>query len=246
MPTHTPHSERINAAVGILKSHPTLTAAMAMKVAGFSEDDCSNPGGRHASTSIETFFPPSRISDLLGTITPVGENCLILASNNDPDAFVGIAGSMGRIERANDNAAYDELRSVDAVACDGRMRRNTPGAREERTDTCGWAARMSCTQQSTNDGSGRGWTTATLRALDVGIGDDATQHKTSRRDRNTPGAREERTGGDEEEEGREGQDGTTIDAERGTSDDDDDDKKEGATMMEGRREEEERAVVEQQ
>jgi hypothetical protein len=42
-------------------------------------------GGRHALTSIETFFPPSRISDMLGTITAV--------------AFVGIAGSMGRMER---------------------------------------------------------------------------------------------------------------------------------------------------
>ena len=43
MPKHTPHSERINAATGIMKSHPTLTAAMAMKLAGFSEEDCSNP-----------------------------------------------------------------------------------------------------------------------------------------------------------------------------------------------------------
>ncbi len=38
-----PHSERINAAAGIIKNHPTLTAAMAMKLAGFSEEDCSNP-----------------------------------------------------------------------------------------------------------------------------------------------------------------------------------------------------------
>jgi hypothetical protein len=45
MPKHMPHSERINAAAGILKSHPILTAVMAMKLAGFSEDDCSNPGG---------------------------------------------------------------------------------------------------------------------------------------------------------------------------------------------------------
>jgi hypothetical protein len=52
-----PHSERINAAAGILKSHPILTAVMAMKLAGFSEDDCSNPGGGHASTSIMTIFP---------------------------------------------------------------------------------------------------------------------------------------------------------------------------------------------
>ena len=43
MPKHTPHSERINAAAGIIKNHPTLTAAMAMKLAGFSEEDCSNP-----------------------------------------------------------------------------------------------------------------------------------------------------------------------------------------------------------
>jgi hypothetical protein len=69
----------------------------------------------------------------------------------------------------------------------------------------------------------------------------------TRGDRNIPGAREERTGGDEEEEGREGRDGTTIDAERGTSDGDvDNNKKEGATMMEGRREEEGRAVAKQQ
>ena len=66
--------------------------------------------------------------------------------------FVGIAGSMGRMERANDNAAYDESRSVDAVTGNGGMRRNTPGAREERTDARGRAARMSSTQQSTNDG----------------------------------------------------------------------------------------------
>jgi hypothetical protein len=43
MPKHTPHSEHINAAVGIMKSHPTLTAAMVMQLAGFSEEDCSNP-----------------------------------------------------------------------------------------------------------------------------------------------------------------------------------------------------------
>jgi hypothetical protein len=43
MPKHTPHSERINAAAGIIKNHPTLTAAMAMKLAGFSEENCSNP-----------------------------------------------------------------------------------------------------------------------------------------------------------------------------------------------------------
>jgi len=43
MPKHTPHSERINAAASIMKSHPTLTAAMAMKLADFSEEDCSNP-----------------------------------------------------------------------------------------------------------------------------------------------------------------------------------------------------------
>ena len=74
-----------------------------------------------------------------------------------------------------------------------------------------------------------------------------TRHDMTRGDRNIPGAREERTGGDEEEEGREGRDGTTIDAERGTSDGDvDNNKKEGATMMEGRREEEGRAVAKQQ
>ncbi len=83
--------------------------------------------------------------------------------------FVGIAGSMGRMERANNDAAYNESRSVDAVTGDGGMRRNTPGAREERTDAHGRAAQMSSTQQSTNDGngSGKGWTTATLRDLDV-------------------------------------------------------------------------------
>ena len=43
MPKHTPHSEHINAAVGIMKSHPTLTAAMAMQLAGFSEEDYSKP-----------------------------------------------------------------------------------------------------------------------------------------------------------------------------------------------------------
>jgi hypothetical protein len=41
MPKHTPHSEHINPAVGIMKSHPTLTAAMAMQLAGFSEEDYS-------------------------------------------------------------------------------------------------------------------------------------------------------------------------------------------------------------
>ena len=43
MPKQTPHSEHINAAAGIMKNHPTLTAAMAMQLAGFSEEDCSNP-----------------------------------------------------------------------------------------------------------------------------------------------------------------------------------------------------------
>ena len=43
MPKHTRHSEHINAAAGIMKSHPTLTAAMAMQLAGFSEEDYSNP-----------------------------------------------------------------------------------------------------------------------------------------------------------------------------------------------------------
>ena len=43
-----------------------------------------------------------------------------------------------------------------------------------------------------------------------------------------------------------GRDGTTIDAERGTSDGNvDNDKKEGATMMEGRHEEEGRVVADQ-
>ena len=46
--------------------------------------------------------------------------------------------------------------------------------------------------------------TAMLRASDVGIDNDATQHDTARCKRNMPGVREERTGGDEEEEGREG------------------------------------------
>jgi hypothetical protein len=81
---------------------------------------------------------------------------------------------------------YDESRNFDAVTGDGGMQRNTPGAREKRTDARGRAARMSSTQQSTSDGSGRGWTTATLRTLDVsigvgvgvGVGDDATQHDT--------------------------------------------------------------------
>jgi hypothetical protein len=40
---HTPHSEHINAAASIMKSHPTLTAAMAMQLAGFSEEDYSKP-----------------------------------------------------------------------------------------------------------------------------------------------------------------------------------------------------------
>ena len=105
------------------------------------DDDAHRRGVGHASTSIETFFPPSCISDMR----------LILASNKDLDAFVGIAGSVGRMERANDDAAYDESRSIDAVAGDGGMRRNTPGASEERTDARGRAARMSSTQQSTND-----------------------------------------------------------------------------------------------
>jgi hypothetical protein len=41
MPKHTPHSERNNAAAGIMKSHPTLTGAMAMQLTGFSEEDYS-------------------------------------------------------------------------------------------------------------------------------------------------------------------------------------------------------------
>jgi hypothetical protein len=43
MPKKTPHLKHINAAAGIMKNHPTLTAAMAMQLAGFSEEDCSNP-----------------------------------------------------------------------------------------------------------------------------------------------------------------------------------------------------------
>ncbi len=38
-----PHSNHINAAAGIMKNHPTLTAVMAMQLTGFSEEDCSNP-----------------------------------------------------------------------------------------------------------------------------------------------------------------------------------------------------------
>ena len=135
--------------------------------------------------------------------------------------FVGIAGSMGRMVRANDDAAYDELRSVDAMTGDGGMRRNTPGAREERTDARGRAARMAHNNQQTMvvEGGGRRrrygiWTSASASASAT-----TRQHNTTRHDRNTPGAREERTGGDEEEEGWEGRDGT-IDAECGTSDDD--------------------------
>ncbi len=72
------------------------------------------------------------------------------------------------------------------------------------------------------------------------------RHNTTQHDRNTLGAREERTGGDEEEDGWEGRNGT-IDAERRTSDDNDDNNKdEGAMTMEGRHKEEERAVAEQQ
>ena len=43
MPKQMLHLERINAAASIIKRHPTLTAAMAMKLAGFSEEQCSNP-----------------------------------------------------------------------------------------------------------------------------------------------------------------------------------------------------------
>ena len=38
MPKQMPHSEHINAVAGFMKNHPTLTAAMAMKLAGFSEE----------------------------------------------------------------------------------------------------------------------------------------------------------------------------------------------------------------
>jgi hypothetical protein len=43
MPKHTLHLEHINAAAGIMKSHPTLTAAMVMQLTGFFEEDYSNP-----------------------------------------------------------------------------------------------------------------------------------------------------------------------------------------------------------
>lgn len=69
----------INADFRPRADHPTATVTamtMTTRIAG----------GRHASTSIETFFPPSRISDMLGTITAV--------------AFVGIARSMGRMEHS--------------------------------------------------------------------------------------------------------------------------------------------------
>ena len=82
----------INAAFRPRADHPTATAtatAMTTRIAR----------GRHASTSIETFFPPSRISNMLGTITAV--------------AFVDIAGSMGRMERG--------VRRVEERRCrDGR------------------------------------------------------------------------------------------------------------------------------
>ena len=42
-PKKTPHSNRINDTGSIMKSHPTLTVAMEMQLAGFSEEDCSNP-----------------------------------------------------------------------------------------------------------------------------------------------------------------------------------------------------------
>ena len=55
-------------------------------------------GGHGSSSSIETYFPPSRISDVLGTMiaAAVGnDRYLLLTSNDDPDAsFVGIVGSM--------------------------------------------------------------------------------------------------------------------------------------------------------
>ncbi len=43
MPKHMLHSEHINAAASIKKSHPTLTAAMAMQLTRFSEEDYSKP-----------------------------------------------------------------------------------------------------------------------------------------------------------------------------------------------------------
>jgi hypothetical protein len=88
-------------------------------------------GGHGSSSSIETYFPPSRISDVLGLGTmiaaAIGNNrYLLLTSNDDPDAsFVGIVGSMGRMERddANDDddaASYVyESRNADAVVGGG-------------------------------------------------------------------------------------------------------------------------------
>ena len=83
---------------------------------------------------------------MLGTMiaAAVGnDRYLLLTSNDDPDAsFVGIVGSMGRMERddANDDDDDDaasyvyESRNVDAVVGGGGgMRRNAPGAREQRT-----------------------------------------------------------------------------------------------------------------
>ncbi len=121
--------------------HHDPTTTMTTRIVG---------GGHGSSSSIKTYFPPSRISDVLGTMiaATVGNNrYLLLTSNDDPDAsFVSIVGSMGRMDRddANDDDDDDddddsasyvyESRNVDAVVGGGGgMRRNAPGAREERT-----------------------------------------------------------------------------------------------------------------
>jgi hypothetical protein len=116
--------------------HDPTTTTTTMRIVG---------GGHGFSSSIETYFPPSRISDVRGTMiaTAVGNNrILLLTSNDNPDtSFVGIVGLMGRMERndANDDDDDDdaasyvyESRNVDAVVGGGGgMRRNAPGAREE-------------------------------------------------------------------------------------------------------------------
>jgi hypothetical protein len=115
---------------------PTATTTTTTRIVG---------GGHGSSSSIETYFPHSRISNVLGTMiaaTVGNDRYLLLTLNDNPDAsFVGIVGSMGRMERddANDDddaASYVyESRNVDAVVGGGGrgMRRNAPGGREERT-----------------------------------------------------------------------------------------------------------------
>ena len=87
------------------------------------------------------YFPPFALGTMIAAAVG-NDRYLLLTSNDDPDAsFVGIVGSMGRMERddANDDdnnaASYVyESRNVDAVVGGGGgMRRNAPGAREERT-----------------------------------------------------------------------------------------------------------------